>query len=108
MTKHARPRQRPRPRRTAGGAVKPRRGGGQLTVRNVPVAVEKALRRQAAGEGVSLNQVLVDSLARATGAAGEETRIYDDLDHLAGQWEDDPAIDAALAAQDEVDESQWR
>jgi plasmid stability protein len=96
-----------KPRARARRGTTRRRSSGQLTVRNVPIAVENALRRRAAGEGVSLNQVLVDSLARAAGA-GAPTRIYDDLDQLAGRWEDDPAIDAALAAQDEVDESLWR
>jgi hypothetical protein len=78
----------------------------QLTVRSVPPAVDHALRRKAASEKRSLNAVVVDALGR--GAGLDEASIHDDLDHLAGKWDEDPAFDAAIAAQDEIDANLWR
>jgi hypothetical protein len=84
-----------------------RRAAVQYTVRDVPVQVDRLLRQKAAQEGRSLNQVLRDALVReAGGEAG--TVIHDDLDHLAGRWEEDPEVDRALAEQDRVDESLWK
>jgi hypothetical protein len=33
--------------------------------------------------------------------------LHHDLDDLAGQWVEDPEFDAAVEAQDQVDESLW-
>ena len=78
----------------------------QLTVRGVPAHIDRALRGKAAAEHRSLNEVLVEALGR--GAGVEAAPVFTDLDHLAGKWEEDPAFDAALAAQDLVDEEMWR
>jgi hypothetical protein len=34
--------------------------------------------------------------------------VHDDLDELAGAWEDDPQFDEAIRDQDRIDESLWR
>lgn len=78
----------------------------QLTVRNVPSPIDRALRRKASSEHRSLNEVLVEALGRGVGSL--EAPFYDDLDHLAGTWEEDPGFDAAMVAQDQVDEGLWR
>jgi hypothetical protein len=78
----------------------------QYTVRDVPVHVDQALRRQANAEGKSLNQVVRDLLVREAG--GEAPVVHDDLDELAGAWEDDPQFDEAIRDQDRIDESLWR
>ena len=80
----------------------------QYTVRNVSRSVDTALRRKAAETGMSLNEVLLMALTKEAGLAGAETRIYHDLDHLAGTWVEDPEFDAAIAAQDVIDESLWK
>jgi hypothetical protein len=77
----------------------------QFTIRNVPPQVAGALKRKAAASNCSLNQFLVQALSREAGA---ELDVHDDLDFLVGSWEDDPAFEQALEAQDEVDESLWR
>jgi plasmid stability protein len=82
--------------------------GVQYTVRNVPRMVDAALRRKAAEERKSLNEVLRQALMKEAGSASQERRTYDDLDHLAGTWVEDPEFDAAIAAQDVVDESLWK
>jgi hypothetical protein len=80
----------------------------QYTVRGVPPPVDAALRRRARQEGKSLNRLLRDALVREAGLAGGEEVVHHDLDPLAGRWEHDPAFDAAIAAQDAVDEDLWR
>jgi hypothetical protein len=84
-----------------------RKPARQYTIRNVPDAVDRALRRTARGQGQSLNRVARDALSRGAGVEGDAT-VFEDLDTLIGKWEDDPVFDAALADQDAVDETLWR
>jgi hypothetical protein len=78
----------------------------QFTVRHVPVQVEKALKRKASIAGKSLNGVLLEALSR--GAGIEQEILFDDLDRLAGRWQDDPEFDEAIRAQHQIDESLWK
>jgi hypothetical protein len=78
----------------------------QYTVRGIPVAVDAALRRRARAAGTSLNDVTIRTLAEATGVRGAR-RKRRDLADVAGTWKTDKAVDAALAAQDQVDEDLW-
>jgi hypothetical protein len=80
----------------------------QYTVRDVPSEVDAALRRKARQEGKSLNRILRGALEREAGPADADDVTYHDLDHLAGRWEPDPDFDAAVAAQDHIDEDLWR
>ncbi|HUB18301.1 MAG TPA: hypothetical protein VL990_06680 [Acidobacteriaceae bacterium] len=79
----------------------------QYTIRNVPGALDSALRRRAQEQGKSLNEVAVEALARGTGISGERVRKRD-LSDIVGTWQDDPAFDEAIADQDKVDEEMWR
>ncbi len=97
-----------RPPRVAHGRGRPPGTGGQYTVRDVPPEVDAALRRKARQEGKSLNRILREALEREAGLAGAGEVTHHDLDHLAGRWEPDPEFDAAIAAQDHVDEDLWR
>ena len=81
--------------------------GKQYTIREVPLAVDAALRRKAKREGRSLNQVAVEALTLAAGLA-EQPPTYHDLDDLAGTWVADPEFDAALEAQDQIDPELWK
>lgn len=78
----------------------------QYTVRDVPAALDEAIREKARREGRSLNQVTIDALLAAFGLAGEVRRR--DLSDVVGTWHEDPAIDRALADQRRVDPEQWR
>ncbi len=82
--------------------------GVQYTVRNVPPHTDRALRRKAREENKSLNDVLREALIKEGSEGVPESRVYHDLDHLAGTWQEDPDFDAALAAQDQVDAGLWR
>jgi plasmid stability protein len=79
----------------------------QYTIRNVPAAVDAAIRRRASTTGASLNQAANDALAEGVGVVGCE-RQRRDLSDIAGSWKPDRAIESALAAQDVVDEAIWR
>ncbi len=104
-------------RQAARGAAsgRARKGGAphpaaalQYTVRNIPVHVDRALRRKASEERKSLNEVLRQALIREAGLGESLRRLHADLDTLAGKWVDDPGFDEAIRAQDQVDESLWR
>jgi hypothetical protein len=79
----------------------------QHTVRAVPPAVDRELRKRARAEGKSLNQALLDALRRGLGLDAAPP-AHDDLDDLIGTWVEDPAFDAVLHAHDRIDEELWR
>ena len=79
----------------------------QYTIRNVPEALDEALRKAARTRSKSLNEVAIEALARGAGVTGESRRQRDLCD-IAGTWRKDPAFDRALAAQDTVDEQLWQ
>ena len=65
------------------------------------------LRRRAREQGASLNDVALEALARGAGVTDEPVRQRK-LSDLAGAWEDDAAVDAAIADQDTIDERLWQ
>lgn len=79
----------------------------QYTIRNVPNALDEALRRAAQEQDKSLNDVTIEALARGLGITGDRGRQRD-LGDIAGTWRKDPAFERALAAQDAIDEEMWR
>jgi hypothetical protein len=79
----------------------------QYTIRGIPAAVNSAIRRRARAEGKSLNEVVVEALTEGIGLV-EAPRKRRDLGHIAGTWNADPTVEAALAEQDRVDEDLWR
>ena len=77
--------------------------GVQYTIRAVPPAIDRALRRRAKDEDKSLNAVAVEMLAR--GMELEARRVeHTDLDGLIGSWEEDEAFDRAMVDFERVDE----
>jgi hypothetical protein len=76
----------------------------QYTIRGIPPEVDSALRRKAQQRKQSLNQVIVDELAMATG--GRKPRA--DFSDLVGQWTADPAFDEVLSAQRQIDPDKWK
>ncbi len=84
----------------------PTRWPVQYTIRGIPPDVDQALRRKAHQRKISLNQLLVEELANATGASSK--RRYRSLKPLAGRWKEDPEFDRILADQRQIDWSLWR
>ena len=78
----------------------------QYTIRRISPALDAAIRRRARVQGKSLNEVAVEALAQGVGLApGREARR--DLRDIVKTWKRDAAFEAALAAQDRVDEDLW-
>jgi hypothetical protein len=78
----------------------------QYTIRNVPSSVDRALRRRAAHQRVSLNAVLLSALESAAGV-GPQPHEHHDLDEFFGTWRRDSKVDLALADARTVDPADW-
>jgi hypothetical protein len=76
----------------------------QYTIRGIPPDVDRALRSKAAHLKLSLNQVVVDELTRATIGRARKA----DFSGLVGQWTPDPAFDEVIAAQRQIDGDKWK
>lgn len=76
----------------------------QYTIRGIPSEVDRALRKKAAQLKISLNQVVVDELTRAT--IGRSRKA--DFSDLVGQWTPDPAFDEIIEAQRQIDWDKWK
>ena len=79
----------------------------QYTLRGIPAALDEAIRERAKTEGKSLNEVAVEALADGLGL-GDEDIVRRDLSDVIGTWRREAAVEAALAAQDRVDEGLWK
>ena len=79
----------------------------QYTLRNIPKHIDAEVRRRAHQERKSMNQALLDALARGVGLQGEALRQRD-LSDIAGTWKKDPLFDRAIEEQDKIDEAIWK
>ena len=79
----------------------------QYTLRNIPAQLDRVLRAKAKREGKSLNEVLIECLARALGLGPEPTR-HRSLEDVAGTWVADAEVERALEDQRVVDPDLWR
>lgn len=79
----------------------------QYTIRGIPPAVDKALRKRARATGKSLNEAAIDALAEGVGIP-DGARKRRDLSDIAGTWISEPKVEAALEAQRQIDEDLWR
>jgi hypothetical protein len=78
----------------------------QYTLRNVPAFLDRLLRRRAREKGMSLNDVLLETITRGAGLTETKVR-YRNLRDLGGTWQEDPEFEQALREQDDVDEGLW-
>jgi hypothetical protein len=83
------------------------KNGVQYTLRQVPPALDEALRRKSRQEGKSMNQTAIEVLHAGLTLNGEGV-LHKDLDFMIGSWVEDKAFDEAIAAQDRVDEGLWK
>ena len=61
----------------------------QITLRGVPIEIEKMIKREAESKGLSLNKAFLSLLGKTTGAKEKSQRknlMHHDLDHLCGVW----------------------
>ena len=87
------------------GGMKPR--AVQYTLRGVPLAVDRAVRKKAKNLGLSLNVYLLNLIQEQV-AGSVQPKVHTDLDPLIGKWVDDPAVDRALSELRSVDEKDWK
>lgn len=88
--------------------LSPKKSSQQYTIRGVPPEVDRVLRETAETTGMSLNETALSALSEAALQAGTRSIQYRDLSHLAGQWQEDPDFDQAVAAQRVVDPRDWQ
>jgi plasmid stability protein len=81
----------------------------QYTIRQVPKAVDKALRAKAKAEGKSMNQVAVEALKCGLGICDDDEPKRD-LSFMKGTLtpEDAKAMDEARQLFEKIDEDAWR
>ena len=75
----------------------------QYTIRAIPPAIDRALRRRAKQEDKSLNAVTVEALARGLELDSQAVR-HTERDTLIGSWREDKAFNQAIADFERVDE----
>ncbi len=78
--------------------------GLQYTIRGISGEVDAALRRRAAQQKISLNQLIVNDLTRSTIGRGKKA----DFSDLVGQWADDPDFDDVMKSQRRIDRDKWK
>ena len=76
----------------------------QYTIRGIPPEVDRALRKKAAQLKISLNQLVVNELTRATVGGTRKA----DFSGLVGQWTADPGFDEVIASQRQIDWDKWK
>ena len=79
----------------------------QYTIRNIPPAVDGALRRRARSRAQSLNTVILDALATGSGLSGTRPARRN-LEGIAGSGALDAPVLAAIRSQHKVDRKLWR
>jgi len=78
----------------------------QYTLRNVPAEIDQAIREQAAAERKSLNQVLIDVVARGLGLA-QKPKKRRDLSDIVDGPPLEPEVIQALEDQRRIDPELW-
>jgi plasmid stability protein len=79
----------------------------QYTIRNIPKAVDAALRRRAKRQGRTLNEVVVEAMTEALGLLPESPRRRSVRDIL-GALPKDPELEAVLREHRQIDPELWR
>lgn len=79
----------------------------QYTIRNIPPAVDKVIRKRSLQSGKSFNQTVVDLLALQTFGT-ENPKIDNNFDWLYNKKTLDEPFDDAVAELSQVDEKLWQ
>jgi len=85
----------------------------QITLRGIPVDIEKMIKREAERKGLSLNKAFISLLEKTTGTkekAQKRKSLHHDLDHLCGVWTRREAEEFTknVELQRAVDEDLWK
>jgi hypothetical protein len=85
----------------------------QITLRGVPVEIEKMIKKEAESKGLSLNKAFISLLGKTTGTKEKSPKrkfLHHDLDHLCGIWTKKEAEEftEAVKLQRTIDEDLWK
>ena len=81
-----------------------------ITLRNIPPAVEKAIRSKVREKKISANRAVIELLEERVGAADQKKVLHHDLDALAGTWSKQEAkeFDETLRDLRKIDPELWK
>ncbi len=77
----------------------------ELTIRDIPDEVYRALQARSAAEGRPLDQIILHALEVASLRFMEKKR---DLSFIAGTWVEDPVFDEIRAEHERIDPDLWK
>lgn len=85
----------------------------QITLRGIPLDIEKMIKREAGRKGLSLNKAFISLLEKTTGTeqkAQKRKFLHHDLDHLCGVWTKREAEEftKSVESQRTIDEGLWK
>ena len=85
----------------------------QITVRGIPLDIEKMIKREAGRKGLSLNKAFISLLEKTTATkqkAQKRKSLYHDLDHVCGIWTKKEAeqFTNTVEFQRTIDEGLWK
>jgi len=81
-----------------------------ITLRNVPAAIEKAIRSKARQKKISINRAVIELLEERVGLSDRKRVIHHDLDRFIGSWTAKEAreFDETLGDMRRVDPELWK
>lgn len=81
-----------------------------ITLRNIPPAVEKAIRAKARQKKISANRAVIELLQERVGVLDSKKVVHHDLDRFIGSWTAQEArdFDKALAEIRRIDPELWK
>ena len=84
----------------------------QITLRGIPVEIERMIRKEAERKGVSLNKAFISLLEKTTGTKEKAKKkfLHRDLDRLCGIWTKREAEEFTknVEFQKRIDEDLWK
>lgn len=84
----------------------------QITIRGIPVEIERLVRKEARKKGVSINKTFISLIEKITCVKASEKKktSYHDLDRFFGIWAKDEAsgFDDSLELQRRIDADLWK
>ncbi len=85
----------------------------QITLRGIPVEIERMIKKEAERKGLSLNKAFISLVEKATGTKEKMQKrksMHHDLDHLCGIWtkRDAEEFTKNVEFQGMIDEGLWK
>ena len=85
----------------------------QITLRGIPVEIERMIKKEAERKGLSLNKAFISLVEKAMGTKEKMQKrrsMHHDLDHLCGIWtkRDAEEFTKNVEFQRTIDEGLWK